>query len=859
MIKKQIQISIVLLFILLSLFSQNGSAFIIPDITAIGTDPEITSFSTTYLIPGNKVKIIGNGFFEYPKSANKLRINNSPIRITSVTKNEIEFIVPRIPLGKAQVRFHTSYLGYKSKEIVYPSNEKDFLYLALNAPEINHANITSVKPDSEILVYGSFMVSYPIYFQVNDETIKASIISKELCKIKLPKKLPIGPFTLRFFYKKFASNTNQYTESARSTDFLFYNTEAGIPKSVKIKLQQNNFNSRESLNKEYPYQVELIFNDLKNTANITNYAQVILNNKSDNDILEINPITKTFKLKNEGTAKLYATFTWLPTNLTLQDETTIAISSPQKPRFKEVIINEVFPFATPAIQATDANNDGFARTSDDFIEIKNVINNKVDLTGCKIVIDDSKLYFEFSQNTFLSPNTYFAIFGRSTNLNLPSSGATIELLCDNNSIDYSYYPGGKAGDPSWQRKNDLTGFIKHPNKLFSPGEAFEENILMADNIQPSTIKQLPLPLLNSTSVSNLQTLELKEITAIPNTLLFEGSQTQQLTIFAEYLNGEKKDITNECSFKVSPQDTIIKLEPNGLVKPLANGTATIEISFENKILEIIANVNFISKVQPKQLIINEVLAAPILDTNKDSIFKSDQDEFIEIVNVSGIPLDLTNLIISDNIRSRHIIPAGTILNNLEPLIIFGGGSSSAFSSEIKSQTASTSSLSLNNTGQEQVTISTSTNQIIDQIIFDNANLQGISLNRLPDLSFNTLIAHNKLLKAIDNFSPGTRIDNSLFSTPPQDGLELLKSSSSSGIISTSSGNFFISSSSSTSSGTINPILSSSSSSGLIIQSSSSSSSGTVNSTLTSSSSGLITQSSSSSSSSGTLCNHNDML
>ena len=840
MIKNKIQVSTILVFILLNLFLQNGNAFTIPDITAIGTDPEIVSFSTKYLTPGDKIKIIGNNFFEYPKSANKLRINNYPIRITSATKNEIEFVVPKIPLGKARVKFYTSYLGYKSKEIIYPNNEKDFLYLALNAPEINHANITSVKPDSEILVYGSFMLSYPIYFQVNDDVIKANIISKELCKIKLPKKLPIGPFTLRFFYKRFISNNNQYTESARSIDLLFYNTEAGIPKAIKIKLSQNYFNSQESFNKEYPYQIELIFNDLKNTTNITNYAQVILNN--DNKIIEVNPTTKTFKLKKEGTAKLYTTFTWLPTNLTLQDETIITISSPQKPRFQEVIINEVFPFATPAIQATDANNDGFAKISDDFIEIKNVINHEIDLTGCKILVDDAKPYFEFSQNTVLSPNTYFAIFGKTTNekeFNLPSSGATIELLCNNNTIDYSYYPSGKAGDPSWQRKNDLTGFTKHPNKLFSPGEPFEENILITDNIQPSTIKQLPLPLLNSGPISNSQTLELKEITAIPGALLFEDSQTQQLTIFAEYLNGEKEDITNECSFKVSPQDTIIKLEPGGLVKPLANGTATIEISFENKTIEVITNVNFISKVQPKQLIINEILAAPVLDTNKDSIFKSDQDEFIEIVNISGIPLDLSNLTISDNIRSRHIIPVGTILNNLEPLIIFGGGDITTFSSTIKSQAASTGSLSLNNSGQEQVTISTSTNQIIDQIIFDNTNLQGVSLNRLPDLSFNTLIAHNKLLKAIDNFSPGTRIDNSLFSTPPQDGLGLLKSSSSSGIISTSSGTFFISSSSSTSSGTTNPILTSSSS-GLIIKSSSSTSSGTINPILTSSSSGLIT-------------------
>ena len=59
-----------------------------------------------------------------------------------------------------------------------------------------------------------------------------------------------------------------------------------------------------------------------------------------------------------------------------------------------------------------------------------------------------------------------------------------------------------------------------------------------------------------------------------------------------------------------------------------------------------------------------------MDVNKDGIFKSEQDEFIEIVNISGIALDISNLLISDNTKVRHTVPFGTVLQNLEPIVHF---------------------------------------------------------------------------------------------------------------------------------------------------------------------------------------------
>ena len=112
-------LSFTLLILYLSFTFTKCIAYIIPDLDSIGKDPVILSVQPGYLVPGEIVKIKGSNFFEYPRNANKLWINNYPARIITANKDTIEFIVPTIPFGKAKFRFYTSYLGYKSKEIIF--------------------------------------------------------------------------------------------------------------------------------------------------------------------------------------------------------------------------------------------------------------------------------------------------------------------------------------------------------------------------------------------------------------------------------------------------------------------------------------------------------------------------------------------------------------------------------------------------------------------------------------------------------------------------------------------------------------------------------------------------------------------
>lgn len=788
------KIFLLLVIFLPSFFFLKGFAFLMPDFTKIGKDPEILSIEPPYLIPGTTVKIKGNNFFELPRSANKVYINNFSLRIISAKENVLEVKIPKFTNTKnAKIKLFTDYLGYKSKEIIFPEN--GFLNITFNPPKIKEINTYSVSPNTKIVVYGVFNSENEIFFKVNDTEIKGNFISKNECEVILPDKLEIGPFNIYAFYRKHL-NASQHLDSAPSDKLILFNTDSGNPLFIRINIDKTVFDSLKDFS---PYKVFLFFSSGE-SCDITDFSKIFINNES---VFKLNEDKKVLKPLSEGNTNLEAKFLWAPTNTELNYILNLSIDLPKPPDFHEVVTDEVFPFASGFIKETDANMDGFPKTSEDeFIEFKNLTNKKLDLSTCEIFLNESeKPTYKFDKDFFIEPSSYLPIFSYEENkLNLSNSGSVIEFKCADKTIDYISYSGGKNGDPSWQRKEDLSGFIKHPLTLFSPGEP-PPIITPLPNTSPTSLptpSAMPssTPILTPDSTPNsLPSNDIHEILVLPSELTFTDRNSLQLQVSANYTNGDKIDITQEATYKINGSENIISISNPGLITPIKNGTTTIEITYQDKTIEVLTNVNIKSLIQPKQLIINEIIAAPTLDTNNDGIFKSDQDEFIEIVNISDTTLDVSDLLISDNTRVRHTLPPNTVLQKLEPIIIFGGGSITNFSTPIKSQIADNGSLGINNSGQEQITISTSDGLIIDQVTFDNANLQGVSLNRIGDLSFTSFIAHDKLLKSIGKYSPGLRIDGSLFSSPPQEGSDQIKGSSSS-----SSGS--INSSSSSSSGKI---------------------------------------------------------
>jgi hypothetical protein len=106
------------------------------------------------------------------------------------------------------------------------------------------------------------------------------------------------------------------------------------------------------------------------------------------------------------------------------------------------------------------------------------------------------------------------------------------------------------------------------------------------------------------------------------------------------------------------------------------------------------------------LVINEYLADPAEgaagDANGDGTRSSSSDEFIELLNRSEEPFDISGFKLLDSDAVRHVFASGTIIPPFEAAVVFGGGTpTGAFGNAGENKLvfrASTGGLSLNNGG-----------------------------------------------------------------------------------------------------------------------------------------------------------------
>src|SRR5262245_28532380 len=74
--------------------------------------------------------------------------------------------------------------------------------------------------------------------------------------------------------------------------------------------------------------------------------------------------------------------------------------------------------------------------------------------------------------------------------------------------------------------------------------------------------------------------------------------------------------------------------------------------------------------------INEILADPDGtngDANGDGVVSGTQDEFVELVNVSGSFLDISGWTLSDASGVRHTYPPGSVVCEEGVMVVFSGG------------------------------------------------------------------------------------------------------------------------------------------------------------------------------------------
>ena len=175
------------------------------------------------------------------------------------------------------------------------------------------------------------------------------------------------------------------------------------------------------------------------------------------------------------------------------------------------------------------------------------------------------------------------------------------------------------------------------------------------------------------------------------------------------------------------------------------------------------------------LILNEVQADPDSangDANGDGTSSTTQDEFVEIYNDSGFPLDISGWTLADAAQVRHTFPMGTVIPDQCAVVVFGGGAPMGSFGNALVQTASTGGLGLNNTG-DSVILNDGMGDVLTAMYgSEGGNNQSVTLDpditgTLPYVEHSTATGSGGAL-----FSPGTLIDGTSFAgcptAPPAD-------------------------------------------------------------------------------------------
>jgi hypothetical protein len=157
-------------------------------------------------------------------------------------------------------------------------------------------------------------------------------------------------------------------------------------------------------------------------------------------------------------------------------------------------------------------------------------------------------------------------------------------------------------------------------------------------------------------------------------------------------------------------------------------------------------------------VINEINADPDStngDANGDGEAHYSDDEFVEIVNMSGVDIDMSNWTLSDGYGLRHTFPLGTLVSDGCAVVVFGGGTPVGDFGGAIVMVSSGGNLGLNN-GGDSVAIADETGYVQLFVEYGPAgNNQSITLS--PDVYGDTYYDHSTVAPDGSLFSPGTDV------------------------------------------------------------------------------------------------------
>ena len=254
----------------------------------------------------------------------------------------------------------------------------------------------------------------------------------------------------------------------------------------------------------------------------------------------------------------------------------------------------------------------------------------------------------------------------------------------------------------------------------------------------------------------------------PATATVNRGQTQQFTATAFDANNDP--VPGATFTWTSSNTNVATIDSNGLATGVGIGTTTITAETSDGAGGTVSGTASLTVQVP--LVINEILADPPAgiagDANRDGTGSTTADEFVELVNNSNAPVNVSGVVLSDAASNRFTFPANTTLAANQAAVIFGGGSPPANDPSFGGALVfTTSGLGLNNdtdTVTAKLTVGGSDVVIATETYSSGAG-NDQSLTRSPDLT-GAFVQHTTPANANGRrFSPGTRLDGTPFGSP----------------------------------------------------------------------------------------------
>jgi len=448
--------------------------------------------------------------------------------------------------------------------------------------------------------------------------------------------------------------------------------------------------------------------------------------------------------------------------------------------YSQIIINEVYADVAVDIIG-DANGDEFrSAREDEFIELFNQADTTVDISGFEILVGGTNRHL-FPTATILPAKTFIVIFGggqpnglfggssvvlaSSGNLNLSNAGTTVILKNESGTVVDSMTYAENNIDASLVRTPEFIGdFAPHTSRAdafglpYSPGtlsNSFPYNnggttlihftINRGTAIERDSSIDLFLNLINPKPAAVTVIVELTGGTGTVDDLANFTPQTINFPINSNSQRRLTIPITDDNI--IEGKETFI-FSITSINTPDSN-QISINKSFELTLFDDDTDFG---------LLLTEFLADPPLgiegDANGDGERSASQDEFVEFLNISEEPIDLSGMAIYDSEALRHQIPEGTIISPNQLFLVFGGGTPTGDFGDAVIQKATTTRLSLNNTS-DRIIIRDSLNELVFFYEFGAEASDDQSLILCPVASDGDYVKH---LNVGGTISPGTLHD-----------------------------------------------------------------------------------------------------